>query len=59
MAILGFLGQTIITPTEIINLATTTAGDVIDPVQVTYVVVAAVGVSFMLWFVRRTLKLGR
>jgi hypothetical protein len=57
--VLAFLGQTIITPTGVINLATSTAGDIVDPTQVTYVVVAAVGVSFALWFVRRTLKLGR
>lgn len=47
------------TTTGIISLATSAAGDIVDPIQVTYIVIAAVGVSFALWMVRRTLKLGR
>jgi hypothetical protein len=60
LSLFSFLGQaTPMPPDAVITLATNAAADIIDPVQVTYIVVAAVGVSFALWFVRRTLKLGR
>jgi hypothetical protein len=51
--------QTPIPAADVITMATGAAADIIDPVQVTYIVIAAVGVSFALWMVRRTLKLGR
>ena len=62
-AVLGLLpmaafAQTPIPAADVITLATG-AADVIDPIQVTYIIMAAVGVSFALWMIRRTLKLGR
>lgn len=59
MPVAAFAQATPMAPGAVITLATDAAADIIDPVQVTYVVLAAVGVSFAFWFVRRSLKLGR
>lgn len=59
LAPVAVFAQTPIPAADVITMATTAAADIIDPIQVTYIVIAAVGVSFALWMVRRTLKLGR
>jgi hypothetical protein len=57
---LGVLIQAVpVTPTQILAGAFSAAENIVSLEQVTYVVVAAVFVSFGIWTVRRGLKLGR
>jgi len=48
-----------ITPAVLCNLVTGYAGTVVDPVQFTYFIIFAVGMSLAFGVVRRSLKLGR